>query len=114
MNINIILCHGVLLMENVYYNTKNAAGFGGAAALYSKVKNTYSKQAVKKYVNANPTYRKFKITSNKIKRARMMCTSMSHQFQTDLFDLQVFKFHYCYIHAWIILILIYFIEIQPP
>lgn len=75
-------------MEKVYFNTKEAAGFGGYKALHKQVKDKFSLKEVKDFVDSDPTYRKFYIPTKKIERARMTSTTVGHIFQTDLMDVQ--------------------------
>ena len=41
----------------------------------------------------NKTYRKFKSTKGKIKRARILVSSVGYNFQADLFDMQRYSSH---------------------
>lgn len=76
-------------MEQIYYNIKHPAGYGGASSLYKEVKGRHSFKKVKNFLNKSKTYRKFKNTrGTKIKRAKLFTTSLGHIFQADLFDMQ--------------------------
>lgn len=73
-------------MDSIYSNPQHPAAYGGVKPLQkatgNKIKN------VKKFLNKNATYRKFKKNVTKFKRARIHVTSMSHIYQSDLFDCQ--------------------------
>ena len=73
-------------MDHVYFNVAHPAGYGGVNSLHKAVKG--SKKDVEDYLLGNKTYRKFKSTKGKIKRARIFVSSVGYNFQADLFDMQ--------------------------
>ena len=73
-------------MDKIYNNPAHPAAYGGVRALQRASGNSRSK--VKKYLNENATYRKYKKNITNFKRARIHVTSIGHIYQSDLFDLQ--------------------------
>ena len=74
---------------DTYFNIRDPAGFGGRQALNDKLRGKKTNAQVKRFLDKTPTYRKFRIPKS-IRRARLYCTSIGHQFQGDLFDMSRF------------------------
>lgn len=73
-------------MDSIYYDPKHPAAFGGINVLQKVTRKP--RKSVKKYLNKQAIYRKFKIPRKRFKRARIQVDSLGVEFQTDLFDLQ--------------------------
>lgn len=73
-------------MDSIYTNPQHHAAYGGSRAL-QKATGLPSK-TVKKFLNKNATFRKFKKNVTKFKRARIYAPSLAFVYQADLFELQ--------------------------
>jgi hypothetical protein len=73
-------------MDSIYHNPSHPAAFGGRSALQKA--GNFEREAVRKFLNSDKVYRKFKKNRTKFKRARIFVSSMSHMFQADLMDIQ--------------------------
>lgn len=88
-------------MEDIYYSLNNPAAYSGINALAKASQKPRS--SAKRFLDKQPTYRKFRIPIRKQKRARIVVGSLGVQFQGDLFDLSKFsKFNSNY--RWVLLI----------
>ena len=74
-------------MESVYENPQHPSSYGGINQLHKAFK-TKTKSDVYKFLAKNDTYRKFKNSKRKYKRARIVVNSIGHIYQSDLFDVQ--------------------------
>ena len=88
-------------MEGIFYDPSHPAAFGGIDRL-ARASNK-PKAVVKKYLNTQKSYRKYRVPIRKQKRARIVVSSYGVQYMTDLFDLSKFsKFNSNY--KWICLV----------
>lgn len=76
---------------DVYYDISNPAGFGGMSSLQRATSLPAAK--VKKFLDEQRIYRKYKVPNKKIKRARVHVATLGIQFQSDLFDLSKLSRH---------------------
>ena len=100
-------------MDDIFYNVSHPAGFSGITALSTATAKP--RASVKRYLDAQPSYRAFKVPRKKFKRARVKVPSMGVQFQADLFDLQKLGWHNKG-HKWIVLVVdafSRFVKCQP-
>jgi hypothetical protein len=75
-------------MDAIYHNPAHYAAFGGRDVLQHASQSTRAK--AEQYLLKNPVYRKFRQARKKFDRARIFVSSIGHQFQADLMDLQKF------------------------
>jgi transposase InsO family protein len=84
-------------MNKLYHNPSHPAAYGGRKILAKASKA--SLRDTEKYLMSNKVYRKFRQNRTKFDRARIFVTSIGHQYQADLMDLQKYaqqnrKFRY--------------------
>ena len=88
-------------MEEIFYNSSHPAGFSGINRLTRASKQP--KANVKKFLDGQGVYRKYRVPKRKQTRARVVVSSYGGQFMADLFDLSKFsKFNSNY--KWVCLV----------
>jgi transposase InsO family protein len=73
---------------DIYHQPEHPAAFGGRDVFRKAAKLTSAK--AQKLLLSDKTYRKYKRPKVKFERARVFVSSIGHQFQADLMDLQKF------------------------
>lgn len=76
-------------MEDIYYDLRHPAAFGGVNRLKAAAKVPIAK--AKKFLRSQPMYRRYKVPKRKFKRAQIQVQSLGIQFQADLFDLSKYS-----------------------
>jgi hypothetical protein len=71
---------------DVYFDLEHPAGYAGIQQLQKAT--GYPKRKVKKFLDNQPVYRKFRVPKRKFKRAQIKATSLGVWFMADLFDMQ--------------------------
>jgi hypothetical protein len=76
-------------MDAIYHNPAHHAAFGGRDVLQAASRST--KKETENFLLKDKVYRKFKQTRQKFDRARIFVSSIGHQLQADLMDLQKYS-----------------------
>jgi hypothetical protein len=85
----------------IYYDLENPAGYGGIEQLQKAT--GFKKSKVKRFLDNQPVYRKFRVPKRQFKRAQIKATSLGVWFMADLFDMQKLASHNSG-YKWILLV----------
>uniref|UniRef100_A0A1Y1N5I8 Integrase catalytic domain-containing protein n=1 Tax=Photinus pyralis TaxID=7054 RepID=A0A1Y1N5I8_PHOPY len=75
-------------MESIYYDPSHPAGFGGVSSLSSALKNRYSTEDVKAWLQKQEAYTVHKPVKRKFQRNKYIVNNMFELWQADLCDMR--------------------------
>lgn len=81
----------VKILNQIYYDPKNPASFGGAQILYlaaRKLKKTITRHHVKQFLQSQPTYTLHFPVKKRFKRRKILARYIDHIWEADLIDVQ--------------------------